>query len=85
MFTPFLYSKMCQKPSIYAVFRNFCLYWIFSSSQPKMVQKRHKTRLCILDRRPKNTPEDLERVVAFLFFVSITLFLEIMSRISNCF
>ena len=36
-------------------------------------------------QKAKNTPEDLGRVVAFLFFVSITLFLEIMSRISNCF
>ena len=67
---------MCQKNSIYAGFQDFKFVQVASRSKPispifPFVLARHKGL------------EDLGRVVV-LFFVSITLFVEIMSSISNC-
>jgi len=62
-------GQTSENPSIYAGFRFFC----FAQIKPCSIQKvRHY-------QGPY-----LGRVVVF-FFVSITLFVEIMSRISNCF
>ena len=61
---------MCQKPSIYAGFRFFFVL-LKSSLVPS--KKYDTTKVLIWDE------------LLFLFFVSITLFVEIMSRISNCF
>ncbi len=59
-----------EKPSVYAGFRNFS----FCSNQASFHSK--STTL----------PRSLFRTsCCFLLFVSITLFVEIMSRISNCF
>ena len=75
---------MCQNPVFMRAFKVFA----YAEIPPRLSLKWFKNAqkaLCILDRRPKNTPEDLGRVVDFLFFVSITLFVVIMSRISKAF
>ena len=67
----------------------FSEIFAYTGFSPRLSPKWFKNatkRICVYSTEgQKNTPEDLGRVVAFLFFVSITLFLEIMSRISNYF
>ena len=58
IFTPFLYSEMCQKPSIYAGFRDLLVYSNYTSPKPilplfSFVPVGHKGL------------EDLGRVVVF--------------------
>ena len=62
-------SKIARKPSIYAGFQ----FFRFAQIKPRSIQKYDTTKVLIWDE------------LLFLFFVSITLFVEIMSRISNCF
>ena len=59
IFTPFLYSEMCQKPSIYAGFRDLLVYSNYTSPKPilplfSFVPVGHKGL------------EDLGRVVVFV-------------------
>ena len=69
-FTPFLYSKNVPKTQYLCGFSG-CFVLLKSSLVPS--KKYDTTKVLIRDE------------LLFLFFVSITLFVEIMSRISNCF
>ena len=60
--------------------RVFGVCW-FTQITPRLSQFYLFFRLSLLDIRGWRTWDEL----LFLFFVSITLFVEIMSRISNCF
>ena len=77
IFTPFLYSKSAKSPAFMQVF-GIC--W-FTQITPRLSQFYLFFRLSLLDIRGWRTWVEL----LFLFIVSITLFVEIMSRISNCF
>ena len=64
-----LVGQTGESPSVYAGFRFFILF----KSSPVPSKKHDTTKVLIWDE------------LLFLFFVRITLFVEIMSRISNCF
>ena len=76
--------KCAKNPVFMRVFGIFA----YAEFSPRHSPKRFKNApkcVCVYSTGGRKTPQRTWVELLFLFFVSITLFVEIMSRISNCF
>ena len=76
--------KCAKNPVFMRVFGIFA----YAEFSPRHSPKRFKNApkcVCVYSTEGRKTPQRTWDELLFLFFVSITLFVEIMSKISNCF